>query len=90
MLGPREVLNRLKWSEGSLDRARITIVHRGAPGDQRVIAGSDIVLLGRSFMTVRGAEGEVEIPYHRILRVEVDGRTVWTRSVVHRKNVYSI
>jgi len=86
MLGPREVLNRLKWSEGSLGRARITIIHRGAPGDQRVIAGSDIVSLGRGFMTVRGAEGKVEIPYHRVLRVEVDGRVVWDRAAASRKN----
>jgi uncharacterized protein (UPF0248 family) len=86
MLGPREVLNRLKWLEGSLGRARITIVHRGAPGDQRVISGSDIVSLGKGFVTVRGAEGEIEIPYHRVLRVEVDGRTVWNRTTVRRKN----
>ena len=77
---PRDVLNRLKWYEKNLKRASVVILHRGAPGDRREIKGKDIENLGKGFMSVRSAEGEVEIPYHRILKIEVDGKVVWERS----------
>jgi uncharacterized protein (UPF0248 family) len=73
------VLNRLKWGSKNLNKARVTILHRGAPNDRRLIAGEDILKLGRGFMRVRSPEGEVEIPYHRVLRIEVGGRTLWER-----------
>jgi uncharacterized protein (UPF0248 family) len=69
----------LKWGSKDLNKARVTILHRGAPGDQRLIGGGEILELGRGFMRVRSPEGEVEIPYHRVLRIEVEGRTVWER-----------
>lgn len=77
---PRDVLNRLKWYEKKLERASVTIIHRGAPGDQRELRGADIRDLGKGFMCVNAPEGEVEIPYHRIIKIEVDGKTVWERS----------
>jgi uncharacterized protein (UPF0248 family) len=77
---PRDILNRLKWGSRKLHRTRVTILHRGAPNDRRSIGGEEILKLGRSFMRVRSLEGEVEIPYHRVLRIEVDGRTVWERT----------
>jgi uncharacterized protein (UPF0248 family) len=71
-MGAREVLNELKWGgKERLSSARVTIVHRGAPGDRRVIAGSEILELGRGFMRVFSPEGEVDIPYHRITKIEV-------------------
>lgn len=79
-MGPREVLNKLRWQPGGeLGLARIVIAHRGAPGDRRVIDGKQITGLGRGFMSVTSPEGEVEIPYHRILRIEVRGRVLWQR-----------
>jgi uncharacterized protein (UPF0248 family) len=63
-----------------LERASIVILHRGAPGDERRIEGRSIEALGRGFMRVRSPEGGVEIPYHRILRIEVNGRKVWERA----------
>lgn len=38
-MGPREVLNKLKWG-GALQSARVTILHRGATNDKRVIDGT--------------------------------------------------
>ncbi len=74
------MLNKLKWSgEVELQSAKITILHRGAPNDKRVIEGSDILELGRGFMHVASPEGEVEIPYHRILRIEARGRVLWEK-----------
>ncbi len=79
-MGARETLNRLRWHPRlSLRDARVTIAHRGAPGDVRVIRGDEILELGRAFMRVASREGEVEIPYHRVLRIEVGGRTLWRK-----------
>ena len=79
-MGAREELNRLKWHpEFSLREARVVILHRGVPGDVKTIEGGDILELGHSFMRVRVAEGEVEIPYHRVLRIEAGKRILWQR-----------
>ena len=73
MVYPREVLLELRWNRDDLDRATITYVHRGAPGDVMTIRGSEIVDLGRSFMTTR----EATLPYHRIVRIEHRGSVLY-------------
>lgn len=79
-MGPREFLNKLKWHPDlDLDEAKVTIVHRGAPRDKRVIDGSEIVGLGRGFMSVGSDEEEVKIPYHRILKIEVPNKELWRK-----------
>lgn len=76
MVYPREVLNRLQWKEGeSLAEAVIWYVHRGAPGDVLKIAGKEIISLGRGFFDVADAT----IPYHRILRIDYRGETLFLR-----------
>lgn len=79
-MNPRDVLNKLRWGgEDKLPGAKVTILHRGAPSDRRVINGTEILELGRGFMRVVSPEGEVKIPYHRILQIEVGGRVVWKK-----------
>jgi uncharacterized protein (UPF0248 family) len=76
MVYPREVLNRLKWTEGeSLDEAVIFYIHRGAPGDVASVTGADIVSLGRGFFDL----DEASIPYHRILRIEYRGEVIFEK-----------
>jgi len=76
MAYPREVLNRLKWTEGeSLDDATIWYVHRGAPGDVMKITGDRISSLGRGFFET----DEATIPYHRILRIDYRGRRLFEK-----------
>jgi len=76
MVYPREVLNRLKWTEGSsLADALIWYVHRGAPGDVMKITGDKIVDLGRVFFDT----DEATIPYHRILRIDHRGVTLFEK-----------
>jgi hypothetical protein len=60
-----------------MDKCEIEVLHRGAPRNRIIIRGSDISL-GRSFFTF----GETMIPYHRILRVRYDGRTVFSRAEI--------
>lgn len=69
-------MNRLKWTEGdSLDDAVIWYIHRGASGDYLRIAGSSIRALGRGFFETEDAM----IPYHRILRIDYRGRTLFEK-----------
>jgi len=78
MVYPKDVLNRLKWTDGeSLDDATIWYVHRGAPGDIMAISGRRIRNLGQGFFEV----DESMIPYHRILRIEYQGEVVFDKEV---------
>ena len=77
MVYPREVLNRLRWKDGeSLADAVIWYVHRGAPGNVLKITGRDIDSLGRGFFDTADAT----IPYHRILRIDYRGETLFLRN----------
>jgi uncharacterized protein len=70
---PREILNRLKWMDGSLNGVKVTYVHRGAPGDSLTIDGKEIRSLGRSFFST----ADSEIPYHRIILIERVGEVLF-------------
>lgn len=73
---PKPILNEIKWRGLDMEKCEIDVLHRGAPGDRITIRGSEISL-GRSFFTY----GETMIPYHRILRIRYDGRTVFVREM---------
>lgn len=73
---PRDVLNELKWRhESSLDKTKIYYVHRGAPGDYRVMSGSEIEELNRSFIKTE----EAHIPYHRIFKIKHEKEIIFER-----------
>ena len=73
---PRQVLNELKWRGGKdISTVEIWYVHRGAPGDAAVIRGREIRELGRSFFKTDDAS----VPYHRIFRIEQDGKILFDR-----------
>lgn len=77
MVYPREVLNRLRWTEGeSLEGAVVWYVHRGAPGNVKKIQGTSIITLGRGFFDTN----EATIPYHRILRIDYNGKIVFEKN----------
>lgn len=77
MVYPRQVLNRLRWTEGeSLADAAVWYVHRGVPGDVKKITGDRIVSLGRGFFET----DEATIPYHRILRIDSRGQVLFAKN----------
>jgi len=83
-MGPRDTLNKLRWHpKFNLQDTKVTILHRGVPGDVRVIEGSGIKELGPAFMRVVMPEGEAEIPYHRILQIEVRKQVLWKKRGVY-------
>lgn len=73
-------MNGLKWHHHALERVRISYVHRGAPDDERTVSGADVVDLGPSFMELRSDDAmPAMVPYHRVLRIVLDGAMVWER-----------
>lgn len=77
-MGPKDILDKLKWHpEFELNDAEITIINRGAPRDRTTFSGDDIQELGSGFMTVRGDDMDVKIPYHRITKITTPEETLW-------------
>ncbi len=70
-------LNRLKWT-GKLRDCRIIILHRGAPGDRKVIEGGQVTEVKRSYFMYEN-DKEVFIPLHRVLEIKLEGKTLWKR-----------
>lgn len=84
----RDLLNKHLWGDGNLAELTVTIRHRGAPNDERVIAGADVTEIGK--FGIGMGEEPVEfcevtedpdfIPFHRFLKVEdADGKTLWEK-----------
>lgn len=74
------VLGKLLW-KGGLERAEIAIVHRGAPGDVKVIEGSRVDEVKSGYLTYTNRFGEdTVIPLHRVLEVRLDGKQLWKRA----------
>ena len=79
----RDILNRTRWRDEGLHALQIDVLHRGAPGDRRVIAGSRVVAV-RSGGIELAAESEgadpVFVPYHRFLAIRgPEGEPLWTK-----------
>ncbi len=75
----KEVLAKLKYDPREDERDYYVVIeHRGAYGDvKRIPVG--VIELGHGYFFV----GDVQIPYHRILKVvRKDGKVVWeTRKI---------
>lgn len=74
------VMGKLRW-KGGLERAEITILHRGAPGDRKAVPGRSVIEVKQGFFTYQSLQGKVPavIPMHRIMEVRVDGEPAWKR-----------
>lgn len=76
MTTPRKILNELKWREDrDLSKAEIWYVHRGAPDDTMIIAGSAIRELESAFFQT----DEAMIPYHRIFKIVYEKEVLFER-----------
>ena len=85
----RDVLNARRWHQQDLDRLEVEIVHRGAPGDRRVVPGWAITDIGGNGFTIDRFKagdpvGEDEdqdafIPYHRVREIRCGEETLWTK-----------
>ncbi len=76
MSNARDALNELKWKhDRKLEDVEVYYVHRGAPGDFKVLRGEDISDLGRSFIKLTDGR----IPYHRVFKIKKDGKEFFSR-----------
>lgn len=78
---PREILNKLKWSPDlNFQNYELVIIHRGAPGDVKIVKCRDILHLGRGFFEAIIEGRKTLIPYHRIKEIrEIDGKVIWKK-----------
>lgn len=72
----RETLNKIRWTfpEG-LKGIEVVIVHRGVPGDKKVIRGEEIKDVAPRAIICDG----VVIPYHRVLCIRKGEEILWRR-----------
>ncbi|MBC7114279.1 MAG: uncharacterized protein PWR13_1304 [Archaeoglobi archaeon] len=72
---PKEILNEIKWRGLNLEDCEIVYLHRGAPGDRKVVSAGEIEGIEGGFMIIRGKM----IPFHRVLEIRFKGETVFKR-----------
>lgn len=78
----RDLLNMLKWKPGEgLGNYEIVVVHRGAPGDAKVIDGSTVVDVARRALVYLDEGEETVVPFHRVIEVRLKStkEVVWRR-----------
>ncbi len=76
---PRDIFNEIKW-RFDLSKCRIFHIHRGAPGNIKIVDGSMIKNIDTSFLVLQGILEDVHIPYHRITRIEYDNQIIFDRT----------
>ncbi len=80
MVTIRDLLNREKWaSDAGLGGLEVVILHRGAPGDLKVIKGESIADVAPRAMIVREEGEETVIPYHRVRIIRRGDTVIWRR-----------
>jgi uncharacterized protein (UPF0248 family) len=77
---PRPILNEIKWRL-DLNRCKVYYIHRGVPGDVKMIEGSIIKNIERGFLVLKGVVEEVYIPYHRIIRIDFNNNIIFERKI---------
>jgi uncharacterized protein (UPF0248 family) len=77
---PRDIFNEIKW-RFDLDKCRIYYIHRGAPVDMRIVEGSMIKNIEKSFLVLEGTAVDVYIPYHRITRIDFNDHIIFERPI---------
>lgn len=82
----RDILNRARWRDENLHALELVVLHRGAPGDRRVVSGALVTDVGASGVTLdgqgsegRAAEEEVFLPYHRFLAIRGSDGVLWDK-----------
>lgn len=77
----RDILNELKWTK-DLQKVTIWYIHRGALHNIKIISGSEITGIGRSFLETATAS----IPYHRITKILYGDETIFDRWNIRSKD----
>ena len=72
----RDILNELKWRKKFVfQETKIYYIHRGAPKNTKIITGSDIVSIDKTFIETE----EGMIPHHRIFKITYYDKILFDR-----------
>jgi uncharacterized protein (UPF0248 family) len=86
MVTIRGILNREKWaSSGGLNGLEVIIIHRGVPGNVKVIKGESIIDIAPRAMLVSEGDEETVIPYHRVRIIRRGDIVIWQRILRQRQ-----
>ena len=81
------ILNKL-LAEGRLKSCSISVFHKGATGNRRMVFGREISRITRSHIEYTGGESGYEklsVPLESVLEIGMEGRTVFRRKKTIRK-----
>jgi uncharacterized protein (UPF0248 family) len=76
---PRDIINEIKWKGYDINKCKIYYINRGSPGDIDSFWGDKIIEIGAVHLTLMSDPYEKYIPYHRIIKIECEDRTVFIR-----------
>lgn len=80
----RQILNKLVWDEReTIADYEIKFIHRGIPGDSKIIPCRIITQIGSSWFTYESVEENAIIPFHRILEIKNvrTGQVIWGKKL---------
>lgn len=77
---PRELLNEIKWKCDGLSKCTIYYINRGSPNDISAAEGSRIIEIDKFSIVLEGIPYDTYIPYHRIVKIEYEDRTIFERN----------
>ena len=73
----KNILNMVLWPPRmNINPAKISYIHRGAPGNLKTIKGSFIDRLENGFLILNDG---TQIPFHRIIKIEYNDKTLYIR-----------
>lgn len=73
----RDILNELKWRKKfAFKDTKIYYIHRGAPNNTKIITGSDVLSINKTFIKTIDAM----IPHHRIFKILYHEQVLFDRS----------
>ena len=73
----KNILNMVLWHpKMKIDQVKISYIHRGAPGNLKTIKGSFIDRLENGFLILNDG---AQIPFHRIIKIEYNDKTLYIR-----------
>lgn len=72
----RDILNELKWRKKYIFKdTLIYFIHRGAPNNTKIISGSEVVSIDKTFIKTVDAM----IPHHRIFKIRYHQEILFDR-----------
>ena len=78
----RDILNELKWRKKFVFKdTKIYYIHRGAMNNTKMITGSDIISVDKTFIETTDAM----IPHHRIFKISYHKKILFDRDKLCEK-----